>query len=210
MFPGDSAPVQPSANKKLHSQVSRAEQKRYLPYAAWNDSALRSNLFWGKNSCFLCSTVVCCLVFFLMIFNLVPCFMKCKNATVWGRGSGMSFCETVLEGHTAPEPRQTCLWWRRRHAEAVVQQSFIVRMDCTRFFQCKMEHDPKSSQNRSAFRNAASWSSNTCLPFHTGGHKPVMSQSTSSSPDVQSLNCPMQFPYSVMWNVVVLREVGKC
>lgn len=40
---------------------------------------------------------------------------------------------TVLEGQAAPKPRQTRWRWRRRCAEAVVQQSFMVRMDCTRF-----------------------------------------------------------------------------
>lgn len=67
----------------------------------------------------------------------------------------MPLCGAVLE------TRSSCAWAVRlveekKMSEAVVQQSFIVRMDCTRLFRCKMEHDPKPSQNRSAFRNAAS------------------------------------------------------
>lgn len=69
-----------------------------------------------------------------------------------GASGMMPFCETVLEGHAAPEPGQTRSWWRRRRAEAVVQQSFIVRMDCTRFFRCKMEHDPKIFTEQKRFQ----------------------------------------------------------
>lgn len=36
--------------------------------------------------------------------------------------------------------------------------------------------------------------------FSQKGCKLVPSQSSFSSPVVQSLNCPMQFPYSATWN----------
>lgn len=56
-----------------------------------------------------------------------------------------------------------------------------------------MEHDPKSPRNRSAFRGAASWSSDfSCLSAR--GRAAVTSQSPSSSPDLQGLSCAPQLP----------------
>lgn len=131
--------------------------------AVWNNSSLRTDLSFGKKK-----IMVFKFNSFWMIFNLAPLSTKCENAKTWGCDRRLSFCERILEGQAAHGPGQTHLQWRRRCTEAVVQQSFIVRMD---FFWCKMEHDPKSLQNRSAFRNTASWSLNACLSSHKRGHK---------------------------------------
>lgn len=74
--------------------------------------------------------------FFWMIFSLAPLSTKCEIAKTWGHDRRLSFCERILEGQAAHGPGQTHLQWRRS-TEAVVQQSFIVRMDCTRFFDAK-------------------------------------------------------------------------
>lgn len=103
------------------------------------------------------------------------------------------------EGHTAPKPRhrgsgvedaqrQVCT--TELYSQNGLYQGFSMQ-------KWNMTQNPDGTEVLSGPQQLR-----LELPpaFAQEGHKLILSLSYFSSLDVQSLSCPMQFPYSAMWN----------
>lgn len=120
---GNRAPAQPRASQSRAREAAELNQTT-LSLVLRGTAALS-----GRTGVLGKELVVFTLIFlFWTRLHSAPHPMRCESSPRTGQGSGSG------PGGTRSARVQRHLCWRRRRSEAVVQQSFIVRMDCTRIF----------------------------------------------------------------------------